>query len=147
MSNKKSGNFDKEMFKQAVKEVMQYLALEIVRDGEGATKVVATAIFGEDPNWGRIASTIGASGITCKEELLSISFDDVCLFKKGKVFFDDTYEQQAKDVMRGRRHCFLYAIRRSKIPKSAVNTIVAGLSMPAACKTSNKTATITATEP
>ncbi len=126
MSNKKSGNFDKDIFKQAVKQVMQYLALEIVRDGEGATKVVAysvtgaknkqeaqkaakalsnsllvkTAIFGEDPNWGRIASTIGASGITCKEELLSISFDDVCLLKKGELLFDDTYEQQAKDVMK-----------------------------------------------
>lgn len=126
MSNKKSGNFDKDMFARAIKEVMQYLALEIVRDGEGATKVVTynitgaknrqeaqkaakklsnsllvkTAIFGEDPNWGRIASTIGASGVTCKEELLSIKFDDVCLFDKGEVFFDSAQEQKAKDVMK-----------------------------------------------
>lgn len=126
MSNKKSGNFDKELFKEAIKEVMHYLALEIVRDGEGSTKVVTykitgaknkqeaqkaakmlsnsllvkTALFGEDPNWGRIASTIGASGVTCKEELLSITFDDICLYEKGEVFFDTKHEQQAKAVMK-----------------------------------------------
>jgi len=85
----RKGAYEKNAFKEALKQVMLKLALDIVRDGEGATKAVAfvvtgaknkseakiaaknltnsllvkTALFGEDPNWGRIASTIGASGI------------------------------------------------------------------------------------
>jgi len=105
---------------------MLFLAKEMVRDGEGATKLVTykvtgavnnheaeiaakalsnsllvkTALFGEDPNWGRIASTIGASGIMCDEAFLSIWFDDVCVYRKGELLFDDKTEPLAAAVMK-----------------------------------------------
>ena len=126
LSNRKSGAFEKEPFAEALRRIMHFLALEMVRDGEGATKLVEyvvtgakddaeaekaakalsdsllvkTALFGEDPNWGRIASTIGASGIECDEATLSISFNDLCVYEKGKLLFDAQMEAQAAAVMK-----------------------------------------------
>ncbi|MBR2149049.1 MAG: bifunctional glutamate N-acetyltransferase/amino-acid acetyltransferase ArgJ, partial [Campylobacter sp.] len=103
LSSGKSGAYDKEAFKFALDKITLEMALNLVKDGEGSTKVVAfevkgaasddeaskaakalsnsllvkTAIFGEDPNWGRIASTIGASGIECDSTKLAIYYDDV----------------------------------------------------------------------
>ena len=125
LSSRKSGAFDKEGFTEALRRVMHFLALEMVRDGEGATKLVEyvvtgakddveaevaakalsnsllvkTALFGEDPNWGRIASTIGASGIECDEKSLSISFNDLCVYEKGTLHFDADMEAKAAQVM------------------------------------------------
>ena len=126
LSNRKSGAFDKEAFSEALRRIMHFLALEMVRDGEGATKLVEysvtgaiddaqaekaakalsdsllvkTALYGEDPNWGRIASTIGASGIECDEATLSISFNDLCVYEKGKLLFDEAMEVKAAEVMK-----------------------------------------------
>ncbi len=81
-------NGDYETFTAALKQVAVHLAREIVRDGEGATKLltitinnactvedarraamavansnlVKTAFFGEDANWGRIFTAVGYSG-------------------------------------------------------------------------------------
>jgi len=99
LCNRKSGIYDREAFAAALRKVMHELALKIVADGEGASKCVAfkvtgaateeeaavaakalsnsllvkTALYGEDPNWGRIASTIGASGVECDPKRLTIS--------------------------------------------------------------------------
>jgi len=126
LSNRKSGTFDKEAFSEALRRIMHFLALEMVRDGEGATKLVEyvitgakddveaetaakalsdsllmkTALYGEDPNWGRIASTIGASGIECDEATLSISFNDLCVYEKGNLLFDEAMEVKAAEVMK-----------------------------------------------
>lgn len=126
MSNRSSGAFDSEAFGEALEQVMLFLAKEMVRDGEGATKLVTykvtgainddeaeiaakalsnsllvkTALYGEDPNWGRIASTIGASGIMCDEAFLSIWFDDVCVYKKGELLFNSDIEAKAAEVMK-----------------------------------------------
>jgi len=126
LANKKSGVYDKEAFLCTLKKVMHELALKIVSDGEGATKCVAfkitgalndkeaevvakaltnsllvkTALYGEDPNWGRIASTIGASGIACDPSTLTIAFENVKVFDKGKVFFDKEVESKAAKVMK-----------------------------------------------
>jgi len=126
LSNRKSGAFDKDSFSEALRRIMHFLALEMVRDGEGATKLVEyvitgakddtqaetaakalsdsllmkTALYGEDPNWGRIASTIGASGIECDESTLSISFNDLCVYEKGSLLFDEAMEVQAAEVMK-----------------------------------------------
>ena len=126
LSSKKSGSYDKEAFKEALRLVANHMALELVRDGEGSKKVVAfevknattheeakkaakalsnsllvkTALFGEDPNWGRIASTIGASGVVCKEETLVIYYDDVLVFGDGKTELDKETEQKASAVMK-----------------------------------------------
>ena len=99
-------------FINGVHQVMLNLAKRVASDGEGATKFVSiicnnassvkdaknicfsvansplvkTAIFGEDPNWGRIAMAIGKSGAKIKEEKLSISIGPYLIFKNGKVF-------------------------------------------------------------
>ncbi len=126
LSNKTNKTYDKEAFKEALRAVMENLALSIVKDGEGATKVVAfevkgaknddeakiiakslsnsllvkTALFGEDPNWGRIASTIGASGCECDEEKLKIFYDDVLVYSKEKKEMDKETEEKAFKVMK-----------------------------------------------
>jgi len=124
----RKGGYSKEAFKEALKQVMRKLALDIVRDGEGATKTVAfivsgaknkkeakiaakaltnsllvkTAVFGEDPNWGRIASTVGASGVECDEEKLKISFENITVYERGKILFDKETEEKAHNVMKKR---------------------------------------------
>lgn len=126
LSNRKSGAFNHAGFKEALHEIMLHLAKQMVKDGEGATKLVTykitgaennreaeiaakalsdsllmkTALFGEDPNWGRVASTIGASGVLCDEEYLTVCFDDVCVYKKGEILFDAANEAKAAEVMK-----------------------------------------------
>jgi len=125
LANGRSGAYEREAFKEALFKVMHFLALEMVRDGEGATKLVTykvsgakddreaeiaakalsdsllvkTALFGEDPNWGRIASTIGASGVEAYEEKLKISFDNLCVYDRGEILFDAEMEKKCAVVM------------------------------------------------
>lgn len=125
LANGKSGAYEKAAFQEALFKVMHFLALEMVRDGEGATKLVTykvtgakddreaeiaakalsdsllvkTALFGEDPNWGRIASTIGASGVEAYEEKLKISFDNLCVYDRGEILFDAEMEKKCAVVM------------------------------------------------
>ena len=124
----RNASYDKEAFKEALKQVMLKLALDIVRDGEGATKAVAfvvsgakdkneakivsknltnsllvkTALFGEDPNWGRIASTVGASGVECDENKLKIAFENVVVYDRGEIIFDEETERKAHEIMKRR---------------------------------------------
>ncbi|MEW6087563.1 MAG: bifunctional glutamate N-acetyltransferase/amino-acid acetyltransferase ArgJ [bacterium] len=98
--NIKEGSSDYNIFKNAVSFVCRFLAKEIVKNGEGATKLinikvngakseneakkaafaiansslVKTSIFGEDPNWGRIMSAVGSSGINVTEEKIDIFY-------------------------------------------------------------------------
>lgn len=126
LSNAKSGAYNKSAFTEVLHEIMHFLAREMVRDGEGATKLVTykvsgakddkeaqvaakalsnsllvkTALYGEDPNWGRIASTVGASGVSCSEENLKVSFEDVCVYDKGTIYFDTQMEEKASLIMK-----------------------------------------------
>ena len=96
-------------FEAALQGVMHDLALQVVRDGEGATKLVEvrvtgaataddagkaafaiansplvkTAIAGQDPNWGRIVAAIGKSGAAAERDRLSIRFGDILVASKG----------------------------------------------------------------
>lgn len=98
-------------FQAALLTVMQDLAHQIVRDGEGATKfvevrvsgadsdedatrvarsianspLVKTAIAGEDPNWGRIVMAVGKSGAKADRDLLTIRFGDILVAENGWV--------------------------------------------------------------
>lgn len=114
LANGKAGNGplqdkDDEMFQNGLHQVMNELAVMIVKDGEGATKVVyltvkgavsekdaesaartvansslvKTAFYGQDPNWGRIMGALGRSGITMEEEAVSIWIDDVPIVRGG----------------------------------------------------------------
>jgi glutamate N-acetyltransferase/amino-acid N-acetyltransferase len=98
-------------FATALHKLMLDLSQQVVRDGEGATKLVKitvtggiddsvarihamaiansplvkTAIAGEDPNWGRIVMAIGKSGAPADRDLISISFGDVNVATQGWV--------------------------------------------------------------
>jgi len=125
LTNKKSNSYNKEAFKEALRMVMHDMAMLMVADGEGAKKAVAfevinaatkeeaeiaakalsnsllvkTALYGEDPNFGRIASTIGASRVTCDENKLVISYNNVTVFDKGEILFDAECEAKASRVL------------------------------------------------
>src|SRR5437764_3381758 len=98
-----------ETFRQALRHVTQYLAREMARDGEGATKLMIVqvrgarnkadaikaaraitlsplwqcALAGEDPNWGRIAAALGASGCELDQATYDIFIGDVQVTKHG----------------------------------------------------------------
>ena len=126
LANKSSKNYDKKAFKDVLSKIMFELAMLILRDGEGANKLVTfevnganseeeakkasmalsnsllvkTALFGEDPNWGRIASTIGASGISCDESKLSIYYDDLLIYSDEFRELDSIREEKAYIIMK-----------------------------------------------
>lgn len=90
--------------------VCTHLAKAIARDGEGATcllevqvsgapdeagaqviaktiagsSLVKSAVFGRDPNWGRIAGAAGRAGVTFDQNELSIVLGDIALMEKGQ---------------------------------------------------------------
>ncbi len=125
MNNKKSNCEDTEAFEEALTKVMTFLAKEMVRDGEGATKLITynvtgaandkeaeiaakslsnsllikTAFNGEDPNWGRIAMSVGACGIECHESTLTIAYEDIVLVDKGENLFNDEMEKECARVL------------------------------------------------
>ncbi len=96
-------------FREALRRVTQYLAREMARDGEGATKLMTVytrgarnkadavkaarsvtlsplwqcALAGGDPNWGRIVAALGASGCELKQENYDIYIGDVQVLKQG----------------------------------------------------------------
>ena len=125
LANRQSKAYKKDAFAEALKKITFELAMMILRDGEGATKTVAfevkgaasdedakkasmllsnsllvkTALFGEDPNWGRIASTIGASGIECDEAKLVIHYDELLIYS-AKTPIDEDWEEKAYKIMK-----------------------------------------------
>ncbi|MFN3386277.1 MAG: bifunctional glutamate N-acetyltransferase/amino-acid acetyltransferase ArgJ [Candidatus Thermochlorobacter sp.] len=114
---------DYRTFANALQVVMTRLAKMIVKDGEGATKLieihisgarseseaeqaarsiansllVKTALHGADANWGRIMAAIGYSGIAFEPEKVEISFDDVAVLKPN--FQIELDEAKAKAVL------------------------------------------------
>ncbi|GJL69588.1 MAG: arginine biosynthesis bifunctional protein ArgJ [Nitrospirales bacterium] len=106
----KTGTTAHGQFEALLFQVCHHLAMEIVRDGEGATKIiefqitqassdraakqfantlatsplVKTAIFGTDPNWGRIVAALGRAGAPVKAEKLLIEFNKIPIVQNGK---------------------------------------------------------------
>lgn len=96
-------------FAEALNGVCLSLAKQIARDGEGATKLVTisvrgarhfeeakqvgmsvansnlvkTALFGNDPNWGRILAAVGYSGADVAEERITLSIGGLKVFERG----------------------------------------------------------------
>ncbi|MCG6910750.1 MAG: bifunctional glutamate N-acetyltransferase/amino-acid acetyltransferase ArgJ [Deltaproteobacteria bacterium] len=99
----------KASFQRVLDDVLITLARALVKDGEGATKVVQidvrgavtsadartvaetvansplvkTAVFGQDANWGRIAAAAGRAGIPLDPDRLDIFFNDVQIVSQG----------------------------------------------------------------
>ncbi|MFO7559220.1 MAG: bifunctional glutamate N-acetyltransferase/amino-acid acetyltransferase ArgJ [Desulfobacterales bacterium] len=110
VSGVRADNRDSEkVFQKVLEQVLNELARMIVKDGEGATKLVEvkvmgavsdtdarriadtvagsnlvkTALFGEDANWGRIIAAAGRSGVEIDSEKIDIFFNDVQMVKNG----------------------------------------------------------------
>lgn len=97
-------------FRRALNRILKNLALQIVRDGEGARKqleitvtgakssrsakkiamsianspLVKTAVAGEDANWGRVVMAVGKAGEPAERDLLSIWFGDIRVAHEGE---------------------------------------------------------------
>jgi glutamate N-acetyltransferase/amino-acid N-acetyltransferase len=103
----KSGMAD--IFQRALNQVCIYLAKAIARDGEGATKLIEinvkkaanlkearqaartivssnllkAAVYGNDPNWGRVTAALGRSGAQLEEEKLDVFMGTIQVLKDG----------------------------------------------------------------
>jgi glutamate N-acetyltransferase/amino-acid N-acetyltransferase len=117
---------DYETFTTALTELSYELSEMIVRDGEGATKLVEvevrnarsdkeaargafaiansllvkTAIYGNDANWGRLLAALGYSGIDIKEEKTDVYFNGLLIAKKGLATGVD---KEANETMKNRK--------------------------------------------
>ena len=104
------GSPEGNLFEQALNEICTYLAKEIARDGEGASKLievsvegatstaaarlaartvvssslVKSAVHGADPNWGRIIAALGRSGADVEEGKIALYVNDVCIMEDGR---------------------------------------------------------------
>jgi len=100
----------KNIFQKVLDEIFLDVAKQLVRDGEGVTKLVEivvrgavsdsdarkvadtvahsplvkTSFFGEDANWGRIVSAVGRAGAKVDPDNIDVYFDDVQMVKAGK---------------------------------------------------------------
>lgn len=105
-----TGTAEYETFKELLKQVCQTLAQKIAQDGEGATKLievvvkratnghdarmiakkivgstlVKTAIFGQDPNWGRIICATGYAGAEIDPMSIDIFLGDIEVLHQGQ---------------------------------------------------------------
>lgn len=111
---------------KGIHEVIRELAMLLVKDGEGATKTVTitvtgagtdaeakkaamavansllvkTALFGADPNWGRVLAAVGYSGIPIDPDKVDITFSGylaVTLGKEADGFSEDILHQKLKE--------------------------------------------------
>ena len=129
----KDGQLDSN-FQEALNYICIDLAKKMARDGEGATKFIEanvcgarnfedaklaaksiissslfkSAVFGGDPNWGRIVSAIGYSGCDLNPDIVTIAIanedDEVDLVRKGEIlaFEGTTYLERAEKVMQSK---------------------------------------------
>ena len=111
-------------FLKGLRSVTSSLAYQIVKDGEGSTKVirvrvehardehqakaiarrialsnlVKTAVFGNDPNWGRVLSAAGSARTGIDENKLSVYISAIPVFKMGNITNYD--ESKLVDILR-----------------------------------------------
>jgi glutamate N-acetyltransferase/amino-acid N-acetyltransferase len=104
-----AGEFPAELVEEAITEAARELAIMVVRDGEGAQKLihvrvqkarnqsealqvaqtvagsllVRTAVTGGDPNWGRILAAAGRSGVVIDPQRIAIAANGVPMFADG----------------------------------------------------------------
>ena len=130
MANGQSGavinsDADRKEYQGILDAVLISLGKQLVKDGEGATKLVEiavkgansdvdayqiadtvahsnllkTALFGEDANWGRILAAIGRAGVPIEPEAIDVYFADV-LMVKGGMGCGKEAEAQATQVLK-----------------------------------------------
>lgn len=125
-------------FEKALNEVCRDLTRQIAADGEGATKLVTvevssatstaearkiglevansplvkTALFGELPNWGRIAQAMGKAGVAFDPDKVSIAMQGMKLLTKGQRTGASREELRAK--LAAKEICIEIALGRGK---------------------------------
>ncbi len=130
---------DSETFEKGLTHVLSQLATMVVKDGEGATKLITirirgaasdrdalkaartvansalvkTAFYGQDPNWGRIMAALGRAGIEMKEEDTSIWVDEVNIVDRG-VGAGGELERQAAERMKNPEFAVIIDLRQGK---------------------------------
>jgi glutamate N-acetyltransferase/amino-acid N-acetyltransferase len=116
---------DMKVFKKELDAVLTYLAREIIKDAEGATKLVEikvkgaqsnsdarlvadtiansnlvkTAFFGQDANWGRIIAAAGRAGASLNQDTIDICFDDVEIVSKSVLSGNDIEKEASKVLL------------------------------------------------
>ena len=112
------------VFVDQLHALLQTCARAIAQDGEGATKLllvqiehaanapqaqlaakavansllVKTALFGADPNWGRVISAVGGAGVDLKPESIAVSFAGIQVLRNGEpVAYDSAAMKSASD--------------------------------------------------
>ncbi len=128
-------------FAAALEECCRTLAEQIARDGEGATKLleilvtgakrendadkvartviesplVKTAVYGEDPNWGRVIAAAGRAGVKFDPNAVSLWISDGSknhlLVKSGEIIAD---LDAARKAMRGKKVIFILDLAEGK---------------------------------
>ena len=114
MANGQSGavvnsEADRKEFQGILDAVLMSLGKQLIKDGEGATKLVEiavkgassdadayqiadtvahsnllkTALFGEDANWGRILGAVGRAGVPIQPDAIDVYFAEVMMVKSG----------------------------------------------------------------
>jgi len=104
------GTLAAEAFMDALRQVCTHLTRELARDGEGAShlivvevsgaantddarlaarttassNLVKSAVYGTDPNWGRLMMALGRSGAAAEEEKVDLFINGVCIMEAGK---------------------------------------------------------------
>lgn len=117
---------DAEALEVALTDVLGQLAYMLVKDGEGATRVmhirvegaisdaeaervaravghsqlVKTAVYGKDANWGRIVAAVGRSGATVRPEALVLTLCGIERFRNGQPVNDDA-EDRLYELLQG----------------------------------------------
>jgi glutamate N-acetyltransferase / amino-acid N-acetyltransferase len=139
----RAGSKKAAVFQQKLNNVCIYLAKEAARDGEGATKLieakvcgaasfkdarlaartiigsslVKTAVYGCDPNWGRVLAAAGRSGASLDQDKTELYMGDFCLLQNGTpVPFD---KKAAAKYMKGKEVCFSLNLHLGKAEATA----------------------------
>jgi glutamate N-acetyltransferase/amino-acid N-acetyltransferase len=136
-----SGKVNRDEFSHALEECCRLLARQIASDGEGATKLievtvkgakkeeaaakvartiiesplVKTAVYGEDPNWGRVVAAAGRAGIEFDPNAVSLWISNGTqrypLVKSGEIIAD---LKMAKEAMQGKKVIFILDLGTGK---------------------------------
>ncbi len=136
-----AGKVNSAEFSPALEECCRSLAKQIAADGEGATKLlevtvkgaqkeeaaakvartiiesplVKTAVYGEDPNWGRVIAAAGRAGVDFDPNAVSLWISDenmrYPLVKSGVIIAD---LKKAKEAMHGRKVIFILDLGAGK---------------------------------
>ncbi len=117
-------------FVGALTEVLESLAKKIVADGEGAehlvrivvsgartdadavqiartiagSQLVKTALYGCDPNWGRIVAAAGRSGARFNPDHVSVQIGQVSIFEQGTPLMTPKTEAKAAAAMKRKEY-------------------------------------------